>query len=242
MGTTVTYPDGTQLVSTALSVDDIDTILQQVTLGMWGKANPNGTIPADSDLVRIGWPKQGQPFVDSPDIDVCFLRCTTKDDAYDKIRDKFSWGPNGWGDAQFGKQPYGGTLSGDPALTEQWTYTRVWEIHWCFYGPNAVDNTRLIRSGLYQDYFTDLLSIQANLFPMSEFEEAHRVPELIDGQWWERSDFKCEMYEFVSETINRQTIVEIPLIVQTIDVIIDNTEVIAVGYGAGPYGQQPYGK
>lgn len=208
MGNSVTYPDGTTLVSSALTVQQIGVVLQPISLGMLGLP-----IAADSSNVRLEWPTQGQPFVTSPTVDVCFLRCVTKDDPYDKIRDRFSWGPNGWGDGQFGREPFGGTLSGNPALTEQWTYTRVWQIHWCFYGPNSTDNARALRSGLFQDYFTNLLAT-SQLFPMCDFPQPVRAPELIDAQWWDRSDFECEMYEFITETIQRQTVVSVEVIVQ----------------------------
>jgi hypothetical protein len=200
---TTNYPDGTSLVSDALTLTEMNAIIQELTQGMLGQV-----VSPTASLVRISWPTEGAPFQEATD-DVTYIRCILKDDPYDKIRDKFNWGPEGWGSGQFGKQPpWGGTLSGVPALTEQWNYTRVWEIHWVIYGPNSLDNSRAIRSALYQDYFTDLLALE-QLFPMSEFPEAIRAPELIDAQWWERVDLKCEIYEFVTETIARQTVVSV---------------------------------
>lgn len=49
---------------------------------------------------------------------------------------------------------------------------------------------------------------------MSEFPEVRRMPEPFDKQWWERSDFSCEMYEFVTETITRQTVKSVEVIVE----------------------------
>src|SRR5580700_9115845 len=181
MGNSTTYPDGSILLSDALTVQQIGAILQPLTLGMWGQS-----VVSTSGLVRLGWAIEGQPFVDFASTDVCFLTATLKDDPYDKIRDRTY------------------AANTDPNVTETWNYTRVWEIKWCFYGPNAVDNTRLIRSGLFQDYFTDQLALM-QLFPMSEFPESVRVPEQLNGQWFDRSDLKCEMYEFVTESIQRQT-------------------------------------
>jgi hypothetical protein len=209
MGNPVTYPDGTTLYSSAITVQEMGQILQPVTLGMLGQE-----VSPSSSFVRIGWPTEGQPFINSPSTDVCYLRFVPKDEPYDKIRDRVNFVPLGWGQGEYPGQPYGGTESGSPALTEGWAYTRVWEIFWVLYGPNAVDNTRAIRSGLFQDYFLNLLQ-QSQLYPMSSFTQPVRVPELIDAMWVDRSDFSCEMYEFVTETIIRQT-------VESVEVILEN--------------------
>lgn len=188
MGASRTYPDGSTLVSSALTIAQINAILQPLTQGMLGQ-----TVDPASSLVRIEWPTQGAPFQDVAD-DVCYLRCTPKDDPYNRIRDRFN-------------------LVDDAShLTERWNYTRAWAIHWTFYGPNSTDNARALRSALYQDYFTGQLEL-SQLFPVSDFPEPVRAPELIDAQWFERADFEAEFYEFVTETIARQTVLSVETIV-----------------------------
>lgn len=172
--TTTTYPNGQQLVSSALTVAAINAILLPLTCGMIG------INPPDFSLVRINWQVQGQPFEDEPD-NVCYLSCVPTDVQYSKIRDR-------------------STSQSDPGVTETWTYTKGWRISWIFYGPNAEDRARMVKSAMFIDYFTDRLNL-ANLFPVSDFPEVTRIPEKINAQWWERADFHVDMYEGVTETI-----------------------------------------
>lgn len=207
MANPIPYPDGSTLYSSALTDAELGGILQPLVLGMLGL-----TVSSKNDAVRIKWPEEGAPFQKRTD-DICYIGCLLKDDPYDKVRDVFNSPPLGWGDPTWGGEPWGGTGT-DTALTEQWTYTRVWEIKFCLYGPNSFDNARAIRSALYQDYFTNALA-NSNLFPMCEFSQVIRAPELINGQWWSRSDLSIEMYEFVNEAIERQT-------VKSVEVVLEN--------------------
>lgn len=199
----ITYPDSSTLVSSALTISPnggtLGKLLTALTLGMIGqKADVN------SPMVRLEWAPQGQPW-QQPNEDVCYLRCAFDDDPYDKIRERTDL-PNA-----------------DPYLNEQWNYTRVWRIGWIFYGPNAVDYARIARSALYQEYFLEQLSL-ARLFPMSEIAAPMRIPEKIGAQWFERSDVECEMYEFVTENILRQT-------VSTAEVIVLDAEGVIADIG-----------
>ena len=201
MGQSFTYPDGSSLASTALTVQQMGTVMQNVIAAMLGI-----TDPASSSLVRVSWPTQGAPFQDVSD-DICYVRATPKDVPYDKIRKRHNWdlsqlgygqGPYGMfpygGSGGYGQVPYGEAPYGEAPmfLVEQWTYTRAWQIHLVLYGPNSTDRARAIRSALYQDFFTEALS-NYELFPVSDFPQATRTPELIDGQWLDRADFTFEM-------------------------------------------------
>jgi hypothetical protein len=213
MGKTTAYPDGSSLVSSALTLAQINAIIQPLTMSLLGYA-PDPT----ASFVRVEYPTLGAPFQEVTE-DICYLSCMLADDPYDKIRDKAIFGAGagglGWGQGGFGAGPYGGVAIED-VLTEATYYTRVWRIHWTAYGPNSLDNLRALRSGLYQDLFTDLLSLK-QLFPVSEFSEVVRVPEEFNGQWCERCDVECEMYEFVTESIQRNTIGSVEVIASTSD-------------------------
>lgn len=189
MGQTTTYPDGSALVSSALTIAQINAIMVPTTLQMLGLANS-----PTSPLVRVQWPTEGAPFGSVGD-DICYLACVPTDDPYNRIRDRAN------------------LSTADPNLEEQWNFTRAWSIKWVFYGPNSTDRARALRSALYQDFFTNALS-QSQLFPVSDFSEPIRVPELINGQWFERVDFIAEFYEFVTETINRQTVTSVENIIR----------------------------
>ena len=213
MGQVITYPDNSVLISTALTVSPnggtLGALLVPLTLGMMGlPADPN------SQAVRLEWAPQGQPF-SQPNEDVCYIRCTLKDDDYDKIRDRTN------------------LPDADPNLNEQWNYTRVWAIGWIFYGPNAVDLARAVRSALYQEYFTNALA-QSQLFPISEIAEPMRVPEKIGGLWFERADLECAMNEWVTENIERKTIATAEVIVlespdgQIADVTVPTAKAVSI--------------
>lgn len=189
MGLSVTYPNGQKLTSSALPVPTINSALQQMTLGMLGMA-----VSPDSPYVRTAWPSQGAPFQEIQD-DICYLECTLRDEPYTKLRNMVL------------------LPGGDVYINEQWNYTRDWLIHWCLYGPNAVDRARAINSALFQEYFREQLAA-INLFPVSSYPNVVRAPELINGQWWERADFDAEMYEFVTETIQTNTVVSAAVLIE----------------------------
>lgn len=200
---TTTYPNGQSLQSSALTVSQINILLQALTCGMVG------VNPPDPSQVRVDWPTEGQPVTDSPVEDVCYLRAVIEDDPYDKLRDQVSSG--------------GSLLPPSPTpVTYTWTYTRVWSVSWIFYGPNSLDRATALRSALFMDYFADQLSL-SNLFPNPDNQAPTRVPENLNAQWWERSDFSCQMNEFVTETITVPAVVSVPVTVQSEDLTVNTT-------------------
>jgi len=192
MGTVTQYANGQTLTSSALTLAQINTLIQQWTLGALG-------LPIDSasSQVRIEWQTQGAPFQNASD-DVCYLRCVPKDEDYNKVRYESAIG------------------SGSTTVSEQWNYTRVWSIRWCFYGPNSVDFARMLKSALYQEFFADQLAL-GELFPVTDFGEAVRAPELIDGQWFERVDFEASFYEWVTETTAVNAVASAEVIIENSD-------------------------
>ena len=174
MTTTTTYPNGQQLISSAITTPAINVLMQVLTCGMIGVNPPNNS------RVRVDWQTTGQPAVPAPGQDVCYIACQPFDTEYSRVRDM--------------------ELSGGGPVVETWTYTRGWRVAWCAYGPSAVDNLRAVKSALFIDYFTNQLSL-SNLFPLPDPPEITRVPELINAQWFERADFHVDMYEAVTETI-----------------------------------------
>lgn len=173
--TTTTYPNGQVLSSTALTVNQINILVQALTCGMIG------INPTDPSQVRVDWPQQGQPDVALPTQDSCFISCITEDVEYSRVRDH--------------------TLSGDGPVTETWVYTRGWRISWALYGPNSFDRARQIHSALFQDYFNDEFSL-SNLYPVLDPREPVRIPVEHNAQWYDSSQFHCIFYEQVTETIS----------------------------------------
>jgi len=176
--TTTTFPNGQILASTALTVAQMNVVIQAWTLQVLGMS------PTNFSRVRVNWPTQGQPFSSLPSEDVCYVQSVTHDTDYARIRDKF--------------------LSGTGPVTETWSYTRGWQVAWCTYGPNAADNLRLVKSALFLEYFNTVLNA-SNLYPLPDPPEPTYAPENIDAEWWARSDFHVDLYEAITETLTTPT-------------------------------------
>ena len=142
--------------------------------------------PLAFSKVRVDWQQQGQPAWQI-DTDTCFLRCETQDTDYSRLRDSI-----------------GSYL--DPAYTRIDTYTRSWRVYWTFYGPNSLNNSKFIQSGLITLDFIAALLAESNIYIQPSIIEPHRFRELFQGQWWERVDMQVEFNEQITETINYQTV------------------------------------
>jgi hypothetical protein len=177
--TTTTYPNGQVLTSTALTVQEINIVVQEQTCGMLG------IVPVDPSKVRVAWQPQGQPDVSLPSQDSCYISCVLQDVDYSRVRDR--------------------TLAGTDGVTETWVYTRGWRIAWNTYGPNSFDRARQIHSALFQDYFNDQFAL-SNLYPVLEPAEPTRLPIEHNAQWYDATQFSCVFYEQITETIQTPTV------------------------------------
>lgn len=182
--TTTNYPSGQVLTSTALTIQQINIIIQSLTCGMLG------IIPVDPAQVRVDWQQQGQPDVAQPTQDSCYVSCVTQPTGYSLVRDR--------------------SLSGDGPVTENWEYTRGWRISWALYGPNSFDRARQIHSALFQDYFNDQLEL-SRLYPVLDPPEPVRLPIEHNAQWYDNSHFYCEFYEEVLETIQTPAVTSVEI-------------------------------
>ena len=172
-------------------------------------------IAIDSDAnafskVRVAW--QNQPAWKSPQDDIVTVMAVVTDDKYNRIRD-VSVAPND-----------------DTTILETTNYTRAWEMRFSIYGPNSVDNARLIKSNSRLPWFRDILSA-SNLYLVPNDADPIGVPENFNQQWWDRSDYRAKYYEAVQETITQQTVASAEVIL----------EAAIGGYGSDGYGDNPYG-
>lgn len=173
----VTFPNGQVLASTAITPLAFETQIQALTCGMLG------INPVDPNQVRINWQTQGQPSTDLPAVDVFYVACVPENVDYHLVRDR------AWTSADTGP------------VTETWVYTRGWRVSWVSYGPNSTDRMRMVHSAvLFMDYFSDALSL-INMYPVSDPPQPTRIPEQVQAEWWERADFHVVMYEQITETI-----------------------------------------
>lgn len=135
----------------------------------------------DSNVgVIIDWASQGQPFQDITQ-DVFYLGVTQVNDPFTIARDITILEDTG----------------DETSVFQQQNYTRCWRCHWCVYGPNSTDRTRLLYEALMTQQIHDLLAVD-NLYMIAELPTPQRIVEEINGQWWERVDFNAEFYEYVT--------------------------------------------
>lgn len=178
----VTYPTGQILTSTALTVQQINIIVQTLTCGMIG------INPVDPSKVRVDWQTQGQPDVALSSQDSCYISCVTQDVDYNRVRDHTT------------------ANTSSNTVTDTWVYTRGWRVAWTLYGPNSCDRARQIHSALFQEYFNDQFTLQGNLYPVMDAAEPVRLPIEHNSQWYDSSNFTCIFYEEVTETIVTQSV------------------------------------
>ena len=128
------------------------------------------------NLVRIDWPTTGQPGWGITE-NKTFVQAVQNPEEWGNIRDL--------------------SISG---TTATYTYSRVWRINLVNYGPNSFDNMRVIKSGTFLDFFAWQLAA-SGLYLVTDTKFPRRVPELFQGQWWERTDLSFRYNELVTETI-----------------------------------------
>lgn len=168
----------TTTISSSLNKDQVQTLMQGVTLEMLG-------IDSETDQnayakVRIAFQGQGQP-VSSPDEDVVTLWAREVDEPYNRVRDV----ENATNDAT--------------TVRSTTTFTLGWEVSWIIYGPNSGRAANLIRSGLFKQDVHDELA-GSNIYLIPDIAAPARVPETNDtGEWFERVDFSARFYEGVTE-------------------------------------------
>jgi hypothetical protein len=178
MPATTTFPNGQTLVSSALTIDQINAIMQPLLTGSLGILP---TDPLANSFVRIGWQITGIPAWNI-DQDILSFRCVEEDNDYDKIRNANR------------------TNLGLDLIKANYEYTRVWRVTLVFRGPNSFDNARLVRAALLLDWTHDTLA-QSNLYVVPAIQSPLRIPELHNGQWWEVINLSFLINEQVNETI-----------------------------------------
>lgn len=192
---TITFPDGSQMTSTALTNSGIETVFQYITaqaLGLWNDPNP-------WSRVRIAWQSEGQPGP-SFDVDTVFLRCSPEDTEYARMHDVTnSMAPDGI------------------TLVQTDIYTRSWKTHWTFYGPNSDDLARAMRSILVTIQFVADYLASFNLYVNPDIPLSTRNPELFQARWWEREDLDVVFNEQVTETFTIGTVKSVEVITYTKD-------------------------
>ena len=187
----VTYPNGNgTLISTAQTPLGLETIFQSVMAQMLG-INPVANPQTAWTAVRVAWQIQGQPAWAITD-DVCIVRATADDAPFSRVRDNL-WAEND-----------------DVSVILDMQFTQVWTIHATLYGPNCYDHARQIISALSLDWVSGILE-PLNLYLIPDWIRPSYVPELKDGQWWQRTDIEFKLNENALESMVIPTAAEQPV-------------------------------
>ena len=160
-----------------LTQDAVNKVFQNLTITLLGLTAPTTTDKSSYGKVRVSYPPEGQPAWKVTD-DVCFLSVFERDGEYNKPRHVIMQG-----------------LDADNANQET-TYTRILEASWVFYGPSSFDNARKVKDGLFYELYRDTLAGH-NLYPVPSSPNPVRIPEVFQGQWWERVDLRMLFNEQV---------------------------------------------
>ncbi len=176
------------MADTVLSITQIENIFQALTASITSLDEDSG--------VRISWPVSGAPGWKITD-DVSFIRVTPVGDPYTQQRET-TYENEGQ----------------ETSLSAKTIYTRVYQVQWIFYGPESVSNAQLIRDGLYKKENRELLK-ESNLYMILDVPQPQRIPELFNGQWWERADFSARFNEKVTLKSTVQTLESVNIIAVT---------------------------
>ena len=158
----------------ALSINELNIIFQTLTIQALDR---DVSLPSSAYAVRVSWPTTGAPAWKITE-DVTFIRIIEADDKYNRQREnKF-----------IGLDTDNGTN-----LTR---YTRVMEVFWTLYGSTSFANAQAIRDRLFYQEYHDILA-QSNLYLIPDIVSPVRMPELFQGQWWERVDMSMRFNELI---------------------------------------------
>lgn len=187
------------MADTILNLRQLEDIFRNLTCTMLGL---NPTDPANNSKVRLAWPTGGAPGWKIND-DVAFLRVMSINNPYAKQRDT----------------EY--TANTNDELNKIVSYTLPRQVSWTLYGPNSFDNIETIRNGLFESRDTLAAS---NLALVVDVPVPTRLPELFNGQWWERSDFSAMFYEKVTRQGTIPTIKGVNIQIKTEGGVTENVD------------------
>lgn len=200
MTTTIQFPNGESLSSSAQSPASIETLFQALTAQVLGFPivdSENKPLPPGAPCwtaVRVGWQPQGQPAWEITE-DVVGLTAYTEDHPFTRVQDGYY------------------VTNDYKSLLREMGYTQVWRIHFTVYGPNAFEHAAIIVSAFSLDWVRFNINAQ-NIFSVPEWKRPVVLYENFQGQWWQRADVDLKFNEQVSlsTTVPAAASVEITLV------------------------------
>lgn len=157
------------MIDTVLTLAQLENLMQSITSQILNTTDPSA--------VRVSWPQNGAPSWHITD-DVCFIRVTYRDDPYTR--------------QMMIEYEQANSLDSNVSTT----YTAVINVMWYLYGPNSFNHADLIRAYLFQDNYTQLFGANS-LALITDVSMPSRIPELFNGQWWDRSTLTANFNQLV---------------------------------------------
>lgn len=188
-------PNVGTMTSTGLTAQQMSVIWQNIVLQCLGIAPSGPTDSAAYSQVRIDWPTPGAPAWAITE-DKAFIRAVEVPDEYNTAHEV---------------QP---VTVAPPTYPENTIYTRVWQVDLIFYGPNSFDRSRQVKDCCFQDFLRDTLEA-SNLYLESVIGTPRRTPELFQNQWWERSGFSIRMNEQVTDSLTKNAVQSVEVVLQS---------------------------
>jgi hypothetical protein len=183
-----------------LTLVGIENLFQSITMRILGIPEKDiNNVTINQDKVRISWPTSGAPSFKIGD-DITFIQVLPTDDPIIQQRDVV----------------HSAIENDNNNSNRTVVYTRNHLIQWVIYGPNSFENADNLRNGIYQPEITESLLLN-NLALITTVPAPRRVPELFNGQWWERCDLQASFNE---EVTRRGTIPNITQVIMGDEIII----------------------
>ncbi len=180
-----------EIIKTAEEIEDLFRLVVLTIL----KLDPN----KNNKRVRFPWGSNLKAGIGSApawkkEEDVCLIYELPQDDGYNRRRNR-SYADQGGRDLI--------------AVDE---HTDVHYFNFVNYGPNAYEFARDIRDGLFLDETRRLLS-KNNFYLVTDVPAIKRIPELWNGEWWNRADISAIFNEYVRRESTMMVIEKVPLTV-----------------------------
>jgi hypothetical protein len=176
-----------------MSVEEMENLFRTVVLTIF-HLDPEG----NDSRVRFPWssnisePAPGSAPGWNRNEDVCFVYSLPLNNSYNMLRDTNYIDEGGMD------------------LTALDEHTDTHRMEFVNYGPHAYDCARDIRDGLFLPSIRRLLAL-SHFALVTDVPAIMRVPELIDGVWWNRVDVQATFNEFVRRPYDMPTLQKIVL-------------------------------
>lgn len=152
------------------SIEQFEDIMQGSIVRILGWA-----LTKNND-VRIGWQTTGAPAWDI-EKDMVFITAVPQTSPYSREHSII-------------------VENGSPDINISTGFTRVMKLQVICYGKNATENAYKILLGMFKEVPRQEL-VKEKIFFLPDADAPKRVPELFEGQWWERSDLELFFNELI---------------------------------------------